>query len=69
LFVCLCVRSSLQGGSKAQEAAYTYEELIDKYGGSALLLSGLAVAKMHQNQFEEAETLLQEALTKVSNAS
>jgi Flp pilus assembly protein TadD len=57
--------SITQGGAKAQDAAYIYDELIDKYGGSALLLSGLAVAKMHQTQFEEAETLLQEALTKV----
>jgi coatomer protein complex subunit epsilon len=53
------------GGAKgAQDAAYIYEELIDKYGGSALLLNGLSVAKMNQGQFEEAETHLQEALTK-----
>jgi len=37
------------GGAKgAQDAAYIYDELIDKYGGSSLLLNGLAVAKMHQ---------------------
>ena len=51
---------------KAQDAAYIYEELIDKYGASATLLNGLAVSKMHQGQFEEAETNLQEALTKVT---
>lgn len=50
---------------KAQDAAYIYEELIDKYGASAALLNGLAVAKMHQGQFDEAEVNLQEALTKV----
>lgn len=54
------------GGNKIQDAAYIYDELIDKYGGSAMLLNGLAVAKMHQGIFEEAETVLQEALTKVS---
>eukprot|EP01041_Mallomonas_annulata_P005927 gene5927-11959_t len=54
------------GGGKAQDAAYVYEELIDKYGASAMLLNGLAVSKMQQGQFEEAETHLQEALTKKS---
>ena len=44
---------------------YIYEELIDKHGGSAMLLCGLAVAKMHLGQFEEAEARLQEALIKV----
>ena len=53
------------GGSKCQEASYIYDELIDKYGGSAILLNGLAVSKMHQGAYEEAETALQEALTKV----
>jgi hypothetical protein len=41
--------------------------LIDKYGSTATLLTGLAVSKMHQGAFEEAETSLQEALTKVSS--
>ena len=54
-----------KGGAKAQDAGYVYEELIDKYGSSASLLNGSAVAKMHQGQFEDAETSLQEALTKV----
>lgn len=56
---------SLGGAKGAQDAAYIYDELVDKYGGSALLLNGLAVAKMHQGQYEEAESYLQEALTKV----
>jgi coatomer protein complex subunit epsilon len=49
---------------KAQDASYIYEELSDKHGASALLLNGLAVSKMHQAAFEEAETLLQEAIGK-----
>ena len=49
---------------KAQDASYIFEELSDKHGASALLLNGLAVSKMHQAAFEEAETLLQEALGK-----
>lgn len=52
------------GSAKAQESSYIYDELIDKYGGSAMLLNGLAVSKMHQAQFDEAEQLLQDALTK-----
>ncbi len=47
-----------------QDAVYIYEELVDKYGGSLLLLNGLAVAKMHLGLFEEAETTLQDSLAK-----
>lgn len=57
------------GGTKVQEAAYAYDELIDKYGGSCVLLNGLAVAKMHGGHFEESETYLQEALTKAPSDS
>jgi len=49
---------------KSQEAGYIYDELIDKYGGSPTLINGLAISKMHQGSFEEAETLLLEALGK-----
>ena len=49
---------------KAQEAVYAYEELVDKYGGTAVLLNGLAAAKMHLGLFDEAEVALKEALTK-----
>lgn len=58
---------STQGGAKVQEAAYIYDELIDKYGSSPVLLNGLAVSKMHLAQWEEAETALKEAITKVRN--
>lgn len=54
-----------QGPTKAQEAAYIFDELIDKFGSSSLLLNGLAVAKMHLAQYDEAEVVLQEAITKV----
>lgn len=56
--------TNLSTPGKAQDAAYTYDELIDKYGASATLLNGLAVAKMQQGLFEEAEPHLLEALTK-----
>ena len=54
-----------QGGAKTQEAAYIYDELIDKYGSSPSLLNGLAVARMHLQQWDEAEGTLKEAITKV----
>jgi coatomer protein complex subunit epsilon len=54
-----------QGAAKAQEATYIYEELMDKYGSSALLLNGLAVSKMHEGLYQEAEAHLLESLTKV----
>jgi hypothetical protein len=38
---------------------------MDKYGGSMLLLNGIAVAKMQLGLFEEAETTLQDSLSKV----
>jgi hypothetical protein len=53
------------GATKAQEASYIYDELIDKYGSFPQLLNGLAVAKMHQGQWDEAETALKEAIAKV----
>lgn len=58
---------SHQGPSKAQDAAYAYDELIDKYGNCALLMNGLALSKMHLGQFAEAETILLEALMKVTS--
>ena len=47
-------------GDNTKEAAYTYEELIDKFGSSLTLLNGLAVAKMHQKDYDEAQKRLQE---------
>lgn len=55
--------------SKAQDAVYIFEELIDKYNSSTMLLNGLAVAKMHLGYFEEAEVALKEAINKVGRLS
>ena len=56
-----------KGGDNTKEAAYTYEELIDKFGSSLTLLNGLAVAKMHQKDYDEAQKRLQEARGRVGN--
>lgn len=46
LYLFLSITQGDLKGSK--DASYIFEELIDKYGGSAMLLNGLAVSKMHQ---------------------
>lgn len=55
-----------QGGSKIQEAYLIFQDFSEKYPMTSLILNGKAVCCMHMGNFEEAETLLLEALNKVS---
>ncbi|KAL9366061.1 hypothetical protein Peur_037260 [Populus x canadensis] len=52
------------GGSKIQEAYLTFQDLSEKYPMTGLILNGKAVCCMHMGNFDEAETLLLEALNK-----
>ncbi|XP_030480398.1 coatomer subunit epsilon-1 [Cannabis sativa] len=52
------------GGSKIQEAYLIFQDFSEKYQMTSLVLNGKAVCCMHMNNFDEAETLLLEALNK-----
>jgi coatomer subunit epsilon len=59
---------SLASGNadRVREAAVIFEELIDSYQSSALLLNGVAVAHLRQGRAADAEKFLLEALEKNS---
>ncbi|KAL3654624.1 hypothetical protein CASFOL_001609 [Castilleja foliolosa] len=52
------------GGSKIQEAYLIFQDFSEKYPMTSLILNGKAVCCMHKGEFDEAETLLLEALNK-----
>uniref|UniRef100_A0A0N5BP11 Coatomer subunit epsilon n=1 Tax=Strongyloides papillosus TaxID=174720 RepID=A0A0N5BP11_STREA len=52
------------GKEKLKDAFYTYQELIDKYGGTVSLLVSQASCLIQQEKYEEAEKLLIDAQQK-----
>ncbi|KAG0478018.1 hypothetical protein HPP92_012737 [Vanilla planifolia] len=52
------------GGSKIQEAYLIFQDFAEKYQMTAMILNGKAVCCIHMGRFDEAETLLLEALNK-----
>ncbi|RVX00518.1 Coatomer subunit epsilon-1 [Vitis vinifera] len=55
------------GGSKIQEAYLIFQDFSEKYQMTGLILNGKAVCCMHMGHFDEAESLLLEALNKASD--
>lgn len=58
---------SSQGGSKIQEAYLIFQDFSEKFLMTGLVLNGKAVCCMQMGNFEEAESLLLDALTKVNH--
>ncbi|KAL8495756.1 hypothetical protein ACS0TY_019757 [Phlomoides rotata] len=52
------------GGSKIQEAYLIFQDFSERYQMTNLFLNGKAVCCMHKGEFDEAETLLLEALNR-----
>ncbi|VIO88555.1 Coatomer epsilon subunit family protein [Brugia malayi] len=55
------------GKDKLKDVFYTYQEMIDKYGATPLLLVAQSSSLIQQQKYEEAEKLLLEALQRDAN--
>jgi tetratricopeptide (TPR) repeat protein len=60
--LCLAWVGLSEGASKCRESAFIFDELVDKFGASSILLNGLAAAQIVMEQFEDAERALRDAL-------
>ena len=58
-----------QGGEKLQDAYYILQELADKNASTPLLLNAMASCQLGQGRHDDADSSLQEAVSKVSQCS
>lgn len=61
-WIALC-----SGGEQIQDAFHIFQEFCEKYKPTPLLLNGEAVAHLGLERYEEAESVLREALSKKHN--
>lgn len=55
----------LKGDQGMKDAYYQFQDLLDNFSASPLLLNGLAVYNLKTDKFDEAQSALQESLEKV----
>lgn len=53
-----CQKCGLQGKDKLKDVFYAYQEMIDKYGATPLLLVAQSSTLIQQQKYQEAEKLL-----------
>lgn len=58
---------SMSAGDKLQDAYFTFQEMADKNTGTSALLNSQALCQINQGKYDEAESLLKEALDRDSN--
>eukprot|EP00172_Hildenbrandia_rubra_P003486 Plantae.Rhodophyta-Hildenbrandia_rubra.ctg5634.p1 GENE.Plantae.Rhodophyta-Hildenbrandia_rubra.ctg5634~~Plantae.Rhodophyta-Hildenbrandia_rubra.ctg5634.p1 ORF type:complete len:292 (-),score=76.85 Plantae.Rhodophyta-Hildenbrandia_rubra.ctg5634:437-1312(-) len=56
-----------EGGEDVQEAVYIYQDLLERHGATDPILNGMALCHLSMGKYDEAEKVLQEALTKNKN--
>lgn len=58
---------SMSAGDKLQDAYFTFQEQGDKHSATSSILNAQALCQINQGKYDEAQTLLQEALDRDSN--